>query len=155
MDTCQHKNSTPYILRAATRAEQSSIRQLIFEAKINPFGLKWHNFIVAINPEGKVIGCGQIKFHWDGSRELASIAVKEAWRRRGIASAIIHALINKHPAPIYLICRASLEAFYQSFGFQRQGPGEMSVYFRRLYQVSKWLHALGILKENLLIMQRK
>lgn len=143
-----------YFLRLATQADQRSIRQLIREAKINPLDIKWDRFILAVNAEGEVIGCGQIKSHWDGSLELASIAVKAGWRRQGIAHALIHALLNKHSATLYLTCRASLETFYQSFGFQRLEPEEMSPYFRILHQLSRWLYSLSLFPEPILVMRR-
>ena len=49
----------------------------------------------------RVIGCGQIKPHGDGTRELASIAVVPEHQRQGIGTEIIARLIEGQPLPLY------------------------------------------------------
>ena len=64
-----------FTVRPATREDFPAIRSLIHTVRINPTGLGWRRFLVAVTPQGRLLGCGQIKLHADGSREMASIAV--------------------------------------------------------------------------------
>lgn len=96
-------------------------------------GLKWQRFLVALDENGQVIGCGQVKPHRDGSLELASIAVARSWRRQGIASALIKALIKQQAQPLWLTCMSHLVPFYEPFGFvETQDRKQMPAYFRRV-----------------------
>jgi len=143
-----------YILRTASEGDSSAIKALIRDVQINPMGLHWKNFLVAIDSQGQLIGCGQIKPHHDGSCELASIAVVEDWRRCGIASRIINQLIEKHQGPLYLTCRSILESFYQRFGFYRITHNEMPPYFRRIDHIAGLFNKSRLIKDTLLVMKR-
>lgn len=142
-----------YHLRRATRSDLRQIRRLIYSERLNPLGLDWRRFWLAVDEDGQMIGCGQVKPHRDGSRELASIAVRPEWRRRGAASAIIRRLLAEHPAPLYLTCRAELVGFYARFGFGAvEHPAELPPYFRRVAQFSQWLSRLTRHQLNLRIL---
>ncbi len=127
-----------FFLRRATADQQKAIKQLIRQVRINPIGVKWQQFTIALNKDGEMIGCGQVKSHRDGSRELASIAVKKGWRKQGIARTIIEHLMNNHAPPLWLTCRSRLVPFYQKFGFvEIKELAEMSPYFRRLSRLAR------------------
>jgi N-acetylglutamate synthase-like GNAT family acetyltransferase len=111
-------------LRPATAADQAIIVQIIEEADINPNNLDWERFLLA-EIDGQVVGTGQVKPHKDGTRELASIAVRPAHQRKGIASLIIHALLAREIELLYLMCEEAAESFYQRFGFRRLSVNEM------------------------------
>jgi GNAT superfamily N-acetyltransferase len=83
-----------FSLPLATEADFPAIRELIYVANINPTGLDWRRIVLAVTPEGTIIGCGQVKPHRDGSQELASIAVLPERRRQGVAKAIITLLLT-------------------------------------------------------------
>jgi amino-acid N-acetyltransferase len=117
-------------------------------------GLDWQRFILAIDPYGKVVGCGQLKPHADGSVELASIAVLTGWRGRGVARKIIEHLLEQHTGRIYLTCRSPLGPMYQKFGFQVIQPNEMPPYFRRLSWMVNLINKLLHQPVNLLVMRR-
>ena len=122
------------IYRPAQASDEDAIKALIRAVNINPMGLKWQRFLVAVDENGDLIGCGQIKPHRDGSRELASIAVQKAWRRQGIAGAIIqHLLADKQP-PVWLTCMDKLVPFYEQFGFVevKKGDGRSLPFYYRL-----------------------
>jgi len=121
-----------YKLRAARESDQPAIRALIHTVGINPFGLDWRHFILAETPDGKLLGCGQLKPHRDGSLELASIAVEEAYRGRGIARAVIEHLLENAPRPLYLMCRPALGDLYRRFGFRPAAEETLPPYFRRI-----------------------
>jgi amino-acid N-acetyltransferase len=122
-----------YSLRPATAVDQPAIKSLIRAVRINSFGLDWRHFIVAINGDGRLIGCGQIKAHGDGSRELASIAVTRQWRGQGVARAIIERLLSTAVPPLWLICVSTNVPLYEKFDFHEvRQPAAMPPYFRRL-----------------------
>jgi N-acetylglutamate synthase-like GNAT family acetyltransferase len=127
-------------LRSAIHADQPTINALIRASHINPIGLKWPQFVLAVTADNTLIGCGQVKPHRDGSRELASIAVIPEWRNQGIAAAIIKHLLDIHAPPLWLTCESRLNPFYQKFGFTEiQTAAHMPLYFRRIFRFSQWL----------------
>jgi N-acetylglutamate synthase-like GNAT family acetyltransferase len=121
------------LIRPATRGDQPAIRSLIHAVGINPIGLSWRRFYVVDSENGDFLGCGQIKIHGDGSKELASIAVQENARGKGVASMIIKTLLIQDPErPLYLMCQAHLESFYNKFGFSSIQLMDMPRYFRHI-----------------------
>jgi amino-acid N-acetyltransferase len=144
-----------FSLRPATSADFPAIRGLIHLVQINPIDLDWKRFVIAVTPEGEMIGCGQVKPHGDGSRELASIAVSPPWRKHGVARAIIEHLTASEPGTLYLTCRAKLGPFYTRFGFKAIDQQEMPPYFRRISRLMKTLGVLHVVGESLLVMKRE
>ena len=146
--------SAEYSLRQAEAADAATIRQIISHAHINPTGLTWQRFILAVDRQGQIIGCGQLKPHGDGSLELASIAVLPEWRSKGVARTIIEHLLRQHPGRLYLTCRAELGRMYQKFGFQVVVPAEMPPYFKRLSGLVNLLTRLTHQADKMLVMRR-
>ena len=144
-----------FALRPATSADFPAIRGLIRLVQINPIDLDWQRFVIAVTPEGEMIGSGQVKPHGDGSRELASIAVTPPWRKQGVARAIIEYLTANEPGTLYLTCRANLGPFYTRFGFKAIEQQEMPPYFRRISRLMKALGILHVVGERLLVMKRE
>lgn len=126
----------PYQLRPAAANEQPIIKTIIRANRLNPLGINWSRFIVAVDTTNQIIGCGQIKVHRDQSLELASIAVLPEWRGQGVASAIIKRLLANQTQPVWLTCGSSLVSFYQPFGFEQcHHLAEMPPYFRRVMRL--------------------
>lgn len=124
---------TSITYRPAQANDEAAIKALIKAVNINPMGLKWRRFLVAVDGNGRLIGCGQIKSHRDGSRELASIAVQKAWRQQGVAGAIIQQLLADETPPVWLTCMDKLVPFYEQFGFVEVMGGNgrsLPFYFR-------------------------
>ena len=141
-------------IQPAVETQAADIQHLVRSSGINPTGLDWRRFLLAVTSEGDVIGCGQIKPHQDGSQELASIAVTKGWRRKGVARAVIEALVEKHEGPLYLVCQSSLGVMYEKFGFKPLGESEMPKYFRRLSKIAAFVVPLRKRGETLLVMGR-
>ncbi len=140
---------TTYILRPAQERDEPAIKDLIHEVGINPLGLDWKRFTVAVDPQGRIIGTGQIKPHQKGEvHELASIAVVPQHRGEGIARAIIEHLLNDSPRPLYLTCRSRLESFYEKFGFRALSYGEMPRFFQRISKLAGFVGAVARLGEG-------
>jgi N-acetylglutamate synthase-like GNAT family acetyltransferase len=131
---------TNFVLRPAEAAESAQIKVLINLVEINPTGLDWRRFLVAVDDGGRVIGCGQIKPHGAGIQELASIAVHPDHRGRGIARAVIDRLLHGSHRPLYLTCLSDNEGLYAKFGFRSISYPVMPRYFQRLsklFQISE------------------
>ncbi len=126
--------------RQATQADETAVKALIKEVGINPMGIHWQHFLLVVDEEDHLVGCGQIKPHKDGSRELASIAVQREWRNQGVAKRIITQLMAEEERPLWLMCRSPLALFYAPFGFvEVRDLAEMPPYFRR---VARFVRAL-------------
>jgi amino-acid N-acetyltransferase len=132
-----------FSLRPALKTDFTSIKELIHLGEINPTGLDWKRFIVATNPEGEVIGCGQLKPHGQEILELASIAVHPKYRNQGVARAIIEDLLADRSHPLYLMCRSRLQPFYEKFGFRAIPFDEMPRYFQRISKLAGWVEMVA------------
>jgi len=121
-----------YSIRPALESESAQIKDLINLVGINPTGLDWKRFIVAVNDREQVIACGQIKPHGADIRELASIAVHPEYRGQGIARAVIEKLLRENPKPMYLMCMSHNGPMYEKFGFQVIAEKQMPRYFARI-----------------------
>lgn len=142
------------IVKPAQKEDLGAIKSLIHVVHINPFGLDWHHFLLAFDESEEMLGCGQIKVHSDHSRELASIAVKESFRNKGVARKIISELVRQESTrPLYLTCRATLKNFYNKFGFQVIMPEEMPRYFRLVHWIAGFLKKDKDPQRNLLVMR--
>lgn len=144
-----------WLIRPATDADAAAIYRLILRVMINPLSLNWRRFIVVVDRQGRLLGCGQVKMHADGSRELASIAVRPGYQRQGIGSQIIRRLLEIHPLPLYLTCRASLESYYIRFGFQVLDRAEMPPYFQRIDRLFHFFRRAAAGKPEGLLVMRK
>jgi N-acetylglutamate synthase-like GNAT family acetyltransferase len=141
-------------VRQARAQDQKTIRELVRTANLNPLDLDWKRFIVAVDANDEVIGCGQIKTHRDGSRELASLVVKNAWRQCGVARHIIETLLQQVPGTLYLMCRSGLGPFYIRFDFRAIEEAQMPIYFRRISRIFRWLRKISHGEQSLLVMKR-
>ena len=145
-----------YTLRPATCDDARTIRSLVIIGGINPSGVNWERFVVATTPKGKIIGCGQIKPHKDGTYELASIIVISKWRGKGIARTIIEHLLEAHPHPgeLYLMCQSPLGSMYQKFGFEPLEEKQLPRYFRRIKRLTRLVDFVQKEGGILLVMRR-
>jgi N-acetylglutamate synthase-like GNAT family acetyltransferase len=144
---------TNYTLRPAREAESAQIKELIHLTGINPMGLDWKRFVVAVNAQDVMIGCGQLKPHGTDILELASLAVYTEYRGQGIARAIIEYFLVDGPRPLYLMCESSLGPMYEKFGFRGLAYDEMPRYFQRISKVAGLVTTLARREERLLVMK--
>ena len=142
-----------YELRPALESESAQIKNLINLVGINPMGLDWKRFIVAVNDSGQVVGCGQIKPHGVDIRELASIAVDPEYQGNGIARAVIEQLLLTTPRPVYLMCMSKMRDLYGKFGFKAIPYEEMPRYFQRIAAVFRIADVVRRGGEELLVMK--
>lgn len=137
-----------YTLRSAREKDAAPIKDLIHSAGINPMGLDWRRFIVAVDAQDQVIATGQVKPHGRDIHELASIAVVPQYRGQGIARAVIEHLLEDGPRPLYLTCRSRLEPLYRKFGFQTIPYDEMPRYYQRISKLAGFVEAVARLGQG-------
>jgi len=144
-----------FTLRSARESEAGQIKDLIHLVGINPMGLDWKRFIVAVNDQDQIIGIGQIKPHGANAEilELASIAVYPEHQGKGAARAIIEHLLKDSPRPLYLMCESSNGSLYEKFGFYEILFDEMPRYFQRLSKLAGLMSTLARRDEHLLVMK--
>ncbi len=116
-------------------------------------GLDWKRFIVAVNEQDEMIGCGQLKPHGTDILELASLAVFPEYCGKGVARAIIKYLLQNSRRPLYLMCESSLGRLYEKFGFHGISYEEMPRYFQRMSKLAGLVTTLAQREERLLIMK--
>ena len=133
-------------MRKAAARDEPAIFGLIRQGGINPTGIHWERFVVIDSPQGKVIACGQIKPHKDGSWELASIVVEKEWQGQGLARRIIEHLLAQHSGPLYLFCESSNMPLYEKFGFKLADENGLPRYFRRLLRLAQIPERLRLFK---------
>lgn len=146
-------NITSFTLRPARESESAQIKGLIHLVGINPMGLDWKRFIVAVNDRDEMIGCGQLKPHGEDILELASLAVYPEHRGKGVARAIIEYLLKNSPRPLYLMCESSNGPLYEKFGFQVLNYEEMPRYFQRISKLAGLVTTLAQRDQSLWIMK--
>ena len=144
---------TNFTLRPARESESRVIKDLIHLTGLNPVGLDWKRFIVAINDRDQVMGIGQLKPHGPDILELASIAVLPEYRGQGVARAIIEDLLKASPRPLYLMCESSNGSLYEKFGFHAISVDEMPRYFQRISKLAGLATTLSRRAERLLVMK--
>jgi len=140
-------------VRPARETEAGQIKDLIHLVGINPMGLDWKRFVVAVNDGDEMIGCGQLKPHGQDVLELASIAVYPEHQGKGVARAIIEYLLKDSPRPLYLMCESSNGPLYEKFGFRAISNAEMPRYFQRISKLAGLVSTLSRREEYLLIMK--
>ncbi len=144
---------TTFTLRPARESEAGQIKDLIHLVGINPMGLDWKRFVVAVNDRDEMIGIGQLKPHGEDILELASIAVYPEYQGQGVGRGIIEYLLKDSPRPLYLMCESSNGPLYEKFGFRELPYDEMPRYFQRMSKLAGLVAALARREERLLIMK--
>jgi N-acetylglutamate synthase-like GNAT family acetyltransferase len=100
------------------------IEQLVASVDGDLEKLKAEQFVVALDSEQRIIGCGRLK-PYPGFCELASIAVKDEWRASGVGRAVVSQLLRSYQGPVYLICEDDVVDFFRRFGFDLIPTSEM------------------------------
>jgi N-acetylglutamate synthase-like GNAT family acetyltransferase len=120
------------------------IKALVRQAGLNPFGLDWRRFTVALDPAGQVIGCVQYKPHGREVMELASLVVVTPWQGQKVGRALVEHLQAQTGPPLWLMCRSTLIPYYHHFGFQEVTElTQLPPYFRRIARLAHLWHRVS------------
>ncbi|MCC7118814.1 MAG: GNAT family N-acetyltransferase [Anaerolineales bacterium] len=141
-----------FVIRPALESEFAQIKELVRVVGVNRLGLDWKRFVVAANPAGEVVACGQLKPHGADILELASIATHPNYRRQGLARRVIAALLEQAPRPLYLMCLTHNRPLYEKFGFQVI-EDDLPTYFQRMRKAFGLADVFMRTGEHLLVMK--
>ena len=121
----QHAN--PHTMHLRMRRALSNCAFFLFASR-----LQWRNYIVAVSPEGAVIGCCQVKTHRCGIRETDTLCVDKDWRNGTVAARLMRYVIANTPHPMWGTCMDNVVAFQKrNGGVQVTDPGLMPPFLRR------------------------
>jgi N-acetylglutamate synthase-like GNAT family acetyltransferase len=144
-------------IRAATSADQASIREKVLGARLNPRGLDWPNFMVA-EEHGRLIGVAQTRKHPDGARELASLVVAPEARGKGVAGGLIEALLAGENGPVCMVLDRPFAGHYRRWGFEQIAPRSAPASVRTNYRIGRVVTGLASLfarrKIRLVVLRR-
>ena len=115
--------------REGTLFDAPPIAAKLLSMKMNPLGVDPSRFLVA-ESDGARIGFGQIRPLGDANEgpscwELASIYVEDDFRGKGIGSAIVQRLLERHTSQgraltdTFLLTLEPTVNWYEQFGFER------------------------------------
>jgi amino-acid N-acetyltransferase len=151
-------DAEPVQVRRAVARDQQAITQLVRSERLNPHGLGWANFVVAVMGN-TVVGAVQMRQHADGSRELGSLVVGRAHRGRGIAGRLISALLARHTGTVHVITRRANAGHYRRWGFAVIGPCDAPRSVRRNRLLGQMAGVLALLRgrrpRRLVILRRE
>ena len=135
------------IVRQACAADQAAITALVRAERLNPNGLDWQNFLVAVQG-GEIVGAGQIRRHPDGSREVGSLVVAPRYRGRGVAKRLLDALLVDPPADLFLVTSQALAGYYERWGFRSTGVLATPRCVRRNFILGQMAGILSLMKRR-------
>jgi amino-acid N-acetyltransferase len=139
------KQSAHLTIRPATDTDQVAIRTLVRSERLNPCGLDWPNFLVAVSGRG-LVGAVQLRRHRDGSRELGSLVVRKEARCQGIASQLINTLLAGANERVLLITVEAFAARYERWGFRQIEPAAAPAAIRRNYRIGSLASVTALLR---------
>ncbi|MCI0857418.1 MAG: GNAT family N-acetyltransferase [Chloroflexi bacterium] len=103
-------------VRPARATDLPAIEGLLISADGDREVLHQDQFVVSVDIDGVVVGCGRLRPYSDFC-ELASLAVGSQVRARGMGREIVNGLLERYSGPIYLICEDGVVDFFRRFGF--------------------------------------
>jgi amino-acid N-acetyltransferase len=138
-------DAEPLLVRRAVALDQLAITRLVHSERLNPHGLGWANFIVAVMGQ-TLVGAVQMRQHPEGSRELGSLVVSRTHRGHGIAGRLISALLARHPGTVYVITRHTNAEHYRLWGFRPIAAGDAPRSVRRHRLMGQMASLLALLQ---------
>ncbi len=143
-----------YTIRAATAEDAETIKQMVRSAPLNPNAIDWHYFLVLeVVEQGKpkIVSIGMVQPEGD-IWEVDSVTTRREYRGKGYAAALVRALLEQSPRPLYLLAETDLVGYYERLGFQvlerETAPREMREqveWLDRMFGDSVKYHVMGAL----------
>ncbi len=141
------------LIRPAAESDAARIRMMVRRERLNPTGLSWPRFLVAVDEAGNAIGCGQVKPVSGGARELASLVVEPEWRNRQVGASLMRRLMAEAGPPLWLMCRSGLKEYYERFGFRVvAADAPQPKYFTRMRRLAAAVRMIVGMNEELTVM---
>lgn len=109
--------------RLAEAVDLPAIQQLLSLVRGDAEELREDQFVVAQDADGTILGCVRLR-PYPELCELASLAVADDARAKGVGRAIVEGVLRLTTVPIYLICEDHVVGFFRRFGFVLIKPEE-------------------------------
>jgi N-acetylglutamate synthase-like GNAT family acetyltransferase len=123
-------------VRRAQQQDQAAITAMIRQARLNPAGLQWPQFMVASDDQ-QIIGVAQVRPYPDGTRELASLAVAPAARGQGVATRLIDALLQTETGAVFTLVDRPFAEHFGRWAFQEIDPADLPRSLARVYRIGR------------------
>jgi N-acetylglutamate synthase-like GNAT family acetyltransferase len=98
----------------ALQRDWEQIVDLVNEINLDRLDMDLPQFKVC-KVENAVVGIGRIKTHTD-CIELCTLGVREAFRGKGIGTALVRALLKGHDQAVYVV--TEIPGFFEKLGFE-------------------------------------
>ncbi len=115
--------------RPAEAVDLPAIRKLLTLVQGDFEELREEQFVVAQHSGGAILGCCRLRPYPDLC-ELASLAVADDARAKGVGRAIVDSVLSRTTAPVYLICEDHVVGFFRRFSFSLILPEEAPLVLR-------------------------
>ncbi len=111
-------------IEAAKAADLPEIDELIAAVDGDRVDLASDQFVVAKSEDARILGCGRLRPYPEFC-EIASMAVADDVRAKGIGRAIVSRLLEQYSGTIYLICEDEVVEFFRRFEFRLLPESDM------------------------------
>ena len=103
-------------IEAVKAADMPEIEDLIAAVGGDLVDLATDQFVVAKTEDARILGCGRLRSYTEFC-EIASMAVADGFRTKGIGREILERLLEMYEGTIYLICDDDVVEFFRRFEF--------------------------------------
>lgn len=108
-------------IRRAHAEDQDEIVALVHGERLNPHGLEWRNFVVAVDA-GRIVGVGQVRPHGRDAGEVGSLVVVPDHRGQGLAGRLVARLVAEERRDLFVVTRREAASHYSRWGFECVRP---------------------------------
>jgi N-acetylglutamate synthase-like GNAT family acetyltransferase len=143
---------TPYSIRPAAAADAETIKRMVRSEHLDPNAIDWRYFLVLeVIEDGAptIASIGMVRPEGD-IHEIDSVTTRPAYRKHGYAAAVVRALMERAPHPLYLLAETDLVPYYERLGFRVLPPEsapavmqEQADFVNRFYAGSTTYHVMG------------
>jgi N-acetylglutamate synthase-like GNAT family acetyltransferase len=123
---------TPYTIRPATAADAETIKRMVRSERLDPNAIDWRYFLVlevVENGAPTIASIGMVRPEGD-VHEIDSVTTRPSYRKHGYAAAVVRALLERAPHPLYLLAETDLVPFYENLGFRVLTPEQSPAVMR-------------------------
>lgn len=106
-------------IRKAVALDQPEIVALVHSERLNPTGLDWRNFCVAVL-DGHLVGAVQIRPHAGKAREVGSFVVARGLRGCALGGRLLDYVLRGEAGDVHAITVEGLMPYFSAWGFTRQ-----------------------------------
>ena len=110
--------------RAAGPEDLPAIESLVALVAGDGEDLQAGQFVVVEDEGGGILGCARLR-SYQGFFELASVAVRDGLRARGVGREMVATLLGRCQGLLYLVCEDREVGFFRRFGFGLIDPEDV------------------------------